>query len=204
MSLRRTDGALPRVHRRRSTLAALFLAAFAGILVSGISLGSALTPTAIVNTDRTYDCDLNYPNTFFTPTLYAGDTLTVTVAGTACDSMTFTVTDLFAGDAPTLTRNGSPVAVNTPTPVATNDVFVLTEQLGNGYGDLSFTNTSAFTWVYAWELDASNVPTTSTTATTPTTTPTTTPSTAPTTTPNGAAPVGETAAGDPLAPAFTG
>ena len=194
---------MPRVPRRRSTLAVLAGTAIAGILVSGVSLSSALAPTAIVNTDRTYDCDLNYGNQFFTK-LYAGDTLTVTVAGTACDSMTFTVTDLFAGDAPTLTRNGIPVAVNTPTPVATNDVFVLTEQLGNGFGDLSFTNNSASTWVYAWELDASNVPTTSTTATTPTTTPTTTPSTAPTTTPNGAAPVGETAAGDPLAPAFTG
>jgi hypothetical protein len=203
MSLRKIEGALPRVPRRRSTLAVLAGTAIAGILVSGVSLSSALAPTAIVNTDRTYDCDLNYGNQFFTK-LYAGDTLTVTVAGTACDSMTFTVTDLFAGDAPTLTRNGIPVAVNTPTPVATNDVFVLTEQLGNGFGDLSFTNNSASTWVYAWELDASNVPTTSTTATTPTTTPTTTPSTAPTTTPNGAAPVGETAAGDPLAPAFTG
>jgi hypothetical protein len=176
-------------------------------LGSSVSLTSALAPTAIVNTDRTYDCDLNYPNTFYIPTLYAGDSLTVTVAGTACDSMTFTVTNLFAGNAPTLTKNGNPVAVNTPTPVATNDVFVLTEQLGNGYGRLSFTNTSAFTWVYAWELDPSNVPTSSTTATTPTTTPATTPTnptTAPTTTPNGGAPVGDTAAGDPLAPAFTG
>jgi hypothetical protein len=203
MSLRKIEGALPRVPRRRSTLAVLAGTAIAGILVSGVSLSSALAPTAIVNTDRTYDCDLNYGNQFFTK-LYAGDTLTVTVAGTACDSMTFTVTDLFAGDAPTLTRNGIPVAVNTPTPVATNDVFVLTEQLGNGFGDLSFTNNSASTWVYAWELDASNVPTTSTTATTPTTTPTTTPSTAPTTTPNGSAQVGDIAAGDPVAPAFTG
>lgn len=202
MSLRRTEGALPRVHRRRSTLAVLAGAAIAGILVSGVSLSSALAPTAIVNTDRTYDCDLNYGNQFFTK-LYAGDSLTITVAGTACDSMTFTVTNLFAGDAPTLTKNGIPVAVNTPTPVATNDVFVLTDQLGNGFGDLSFTNNSASTWVYAWELDASNVPTTSTTATTPTTTPTN-PTTAPTTTPNGGAPVGDTAAGDPLAPAFTG
>jgi len=167
---------------------------------SSVSLSSALAPTAVVNTDRTYDCDLNYANTFVTPTLYAGDSLTVTVAGTACDSMTFTVTNLFAGNAPTLTKNGSPIAVNTPTPVATNDVFVLTDQLGNGYGNLSFTNTSTFTWLYAWELDASNVPTSSTTATTPTTTPTT----APTTTPNGGAPVGDTAAGDPVAPAFTG
>ncbi|CAM8651731.1 hypothetical protein MCEKE4_01614 [Acidimicrobiia bacterium] len=200
MSLRRTEGAFPRVHPRRSTLAALVVAAFAGILVSGISLSSALTPTAIVNNDRTYDCDLNYPNTFYIPTLYAGDSLTVTVAGNACDSMTFTVTNLFAGNAPTLTKNGNPVAVNTPTPVATNDVFVLTEQLGNGYGGLSFTNTSAFTWVYAWQGDPSNVPTSSTTATTPTTNPTT----APTTTPNGGAPVGDTVAGDPLAPAFTG
>ncbi len=193
---------MPRVHRRRSTLAVLAGAAIAGILVSGVSLSSALAPTAIVNTDRTYDCDLNYGNQFFTK-LYAGDSLTITVAGTACDSMTFTVTNLFAGDAPTLTKNGIPVAVNTPTPVATNDVFVLTDQLGNGFGDLSFTNNSASTWVYAWELDASNVPTTSTTATTPTTTPTN-PTTAPTTTPNGGAPVGDTAAGDPLAPAFTG
>ena len=176
------------MHPRRSTLAALVVAAFAGILVSGISLSSALTPTAIVNNDRTYDCDLNYPNTFYIPTLYAGD------------SMTFTVTNLFAGNAPTLTKNGNPVAVNTPTPVATNDVFVLTEQLGNGYGGLSFTNTSAFTWVYAWQGDPSNVPTSSTTATTPTTTPTT----APTTAPNGGAPVGDTVTGDPVAPAFTG
>ena len=202
MSSRRTKGALPRVHRRRSTLAVLAGAAIAGILVSGVSLSSALTPTAIVNTDRTYDCDLNYYNQFFTK-LYAGDSLTITVAGTACDSMTFTVTNLFAGDAPTLTKNGIPVAVNTPTPVATNDVFVLTEQLGNGFGDLSFTNNSASTWVYAWELDASNVPTTSTTATTPTTTPTN-PTTAPTTAPNGGAPVDDTATGDPVAPAFTG
>lgn len=193
---------MPRVHRRRSTLAVLAGAAIAGILVSGVSLSSALTPTAIVNTDRTYDCDLNYYNQFFTK-LYAGDSLTITVAGTACDSMTFTVTNLFAGDAPTLTKNGIPVAVNTPTPVATNDVFVLTEQLGNGFGDLSFTNNSASTWVYAWELDASNVPTTSTTATTPTTTPTN-PTTAPTTAPNGGAPVDDTATGDPVAPAFTG
>ncbi len=193
---------MPRVHRRRSTLAVLAGAAIAGILVSGVSLSSALAPTAIVNTDRTYDCDLNYGNQFFTK-LYAGDSLTITVAGTACDSMTFTVTNLFAGDAPTLTKNGIPVAVNTPTPVATNDVFVLTDQLGNGFGRLSFTNNSASTWVYAWELDASNVPTTSTTATTPTTTPTN-PTTAPTTAPNGGAPVGDTAAGDPLAPAFTG
>jgi hypothetical protein len=202
MSSRRTKGALPRVHRRRSTLAVLAGAAIAGILVSGVSLSSALTPTAIVNTDRTYDCDLNYYNQFFTK-LYAGDSLTITVAGTACDSMTFTVTNLFAGDAPTLTKNGIPVAVNTPTPVATNDVFVLTDQLGNGFGDLSFTNNSASTWVYAWELDASNVPTTSTTATTPTTTPTN-PTTAPTTAPNGGAPVDDTATGDPVAPAFTG
>ena len=193
---------MPRVHRRRSTLAVLAGAAIAGILVSGVSLSSALTPNAIVNTDRTYDCDLNYYNQFFTK-LYAGDSLTITVAGTACDSMTFTVTNLFAGDAPTLTKNGIPVAVNTPTPVATNDVFVLTEQLGNGFGDLSFTNNSASTWVYAWELDASNVPTTSTTATTPTTTPTN-PTTAPTTAPNGGAPVDDTATGDPVAPAFTG
>lgn len=193
---------MPRVHRRRSTLAVLAGAAIAGILVSGVSLSSALTPTAIVNTDRTYDCDLNYYNQFFTK-LYAGDSLTITVAGTACDSMTFTVTNLFAGDAPTLTKNGIPVAVNTPTPVATNDVFVLTDQLGNGFGDLSFTNNSASTWVYAWELDASNVPTTSTTATTPTTTPTN-PTTAPTTAPNGGAPVDDTATGDPVAPAFTG
>ena len=202
MSSRRTKGALPRVHRRRSTLAVLAGAAIAGILVSGVSLSSALTPTAIVNTDRTYDCDLNYYNQFFTK-LYAGDSLTITVAGTACDSMTFTVTNLFAGDAPTLTKNGIPVAVSTPTPVATNDVFVLTDQLGNGFGDLSFTNNSASTWVYAWELDASNVPTTSTTATTPTTTPTN-PTTAPTTAPNGGAPVDDTATGDPVAPAFTG
>ena len=200
MSLRRTDGALPRAHRRRSALAGLVIAAIAGIVGSSVSLSSALAPTAVVNTDRTYDCDLNYPNTFYIPTLYAGDSLTVTVAGNACDSMTFTVTNLFAGNAPTLTKNGNPVAVNTPTPVATNDVFVLTEQLGNGYGGLSFTNTSAFTWVYAWQGDPSNVPTSSTTATTPTTTPTT----APTTAPNGGAPVGDTAAGDPVAPAFTG
>lgn len=198
---------MPRVHRRRSTLAGLVVAAIAGILGSSVSLSSALAPTAIVNTDRTYDCDLNYPNTFYIPTLYAGDSLTVTVAGTACDSMTFTVTNLFAGNAPTLTKNGNPVAVNTPTPVATNDVFVLTEQLGNGYGSLSFTNTSAFTWVYGWQGDPSNVPTSSTTATTPTTTPATTPTnptTAPTTAPNGGAPVGDTATGDPVAPAFTG
>ena len=189
---------MPRVPRRRSTLAVLAGTAIAGILASSVSLSSALAPTAIVNTDRTYDCDLNYGNQFFTK-LYAGDTLTVTVAGTACDSMTFTVTGLFAGDAPTLTRNGNPVAVNTPTPVATNDVFVLTEQLGDGFGDLSFTNNSASTWVYAWELDASNVPTTSTTATTPTN-----PTTAPTTAPNGGAPVDDIATGDPVAPAFTG
>jgi hypothetical protein len=198
MPLRKIEGALPRVPRRRSTLAVLAGTAIAGILASSVSLSSALAPTAIVNTDRTYDCDLNYGNQFFTK-LYAGDTLTVTVAGTACDSMTFTVTGLFAGDAPTLTRNGNPVAVNTPTPVATNDVFVLTEQLGDGFGDLSFTNNSASTWVYAWELDASNVPTTSTTATTPTN-----PTTAPTTAPNGGAPVDDIATGDPVAPAFTG
>jgi len=198
MSLRKIEGALPRVPRRRSTLAVLAGAAIAGILVSGVSLSSALAPTAIVNTDRTYDCDLNYGNVFFTK-LYAGDTLTVTVAGTACDSMTFTVTDLFAGDAPTLTRNGIPVAVNTPTPVATNDVFVLTEQLGNGFGDLSFTNNSASTVVYAWELDASNVPTSSTTTTT-------TPAPSTTVNPGGGS-SSDDASGvtsDLIAPAFTG
>jgi hypothetical protein len=198
MSLRKIEGALPRVPRRRSTLAVLAGAAIAGILVSGVSLRSALAPTAIVNTDRTYDCDLNYGNVFFTK-LYAGDTLTVTVAGTACDSMTFTVTDLFAGDAPTLTRNGIPVAVNTPTPVATNDVFVLTEQLGNGFGDLSFTNNSASTVVYAWELDASNVPTTSTTTTT-------TPAPSTTVNPGGGSSSGDASGvtSDLIAPAFTG
>ncbi len=189
---------MPRVPRRRSTLAVLAGTAIAGILVSGVSLSSALAPTAIVNTDRTYDCDLNYGNQFFTK-LYAGDTLTVTVAGTACDSMTFTVTDLFAGDTPTLTRNGIPVAVNTPTPVATNDVFVLTEQLGNGFGDLSFTNNSASTWVYAWELDASNVPTTSTTTTTA-------PAPSTTVNPGGGSSSGDASGvtSDLIAPAFTG
>jgi hypothetical protein len=199
MSLRKIEGALPRVPRRRSTLAVLAGTAIAGILVSGVSLSSALAPTAIVNTDRTYDCDLNYGNQFFTK-LYAGDTLTVTVAGTACDSMTFTIGTMFDGTAPTVTKNGNPIAASVSTPVASGDVFVLTEQLGNGYGDVSFTNASSFTWSYPWEGDASNVPTSSTTATTPTTTP----STAPTTTPNGSAQVGDIAAGDPVAPAFTG
>ena len=199
MSLRRTDGALPRVHPRRSTLAALVVAAIAGILGSSVSLSSALAPTAVVNTDRTYDCDLNYANSFFTK-LYASDTVTLTVSGTNCGTMTFTITTMFDGTAPTLTKNGNPIAASVSTPVASGDVFVLTEQLGNGYGDVSFTNASSFTWSYGWEGDASNVPTSSTTATTPTTTP----STAPTTTPNGGAPVGDTAAGDPVAPAFTG
>jgi hypothetical protein len=199
MSLRKIEGALPRVPRRRSSLAALAGAAIAGILASSVSLSAALTPTAIVNTDRYYDCDLNYANSFFKK-LYAGDTVTITVSGTNCGTMTFTITTMFAGTAPTLTKNGNPIAANVSTPVASGDVFVLTEQLGNGYGDVSFTNASSFTWDYPWEGDASNVPTSSTTATTPTTTP----STASTTTPNGNEQVGDIAAGDPVAPAFTG
>lgn len=199
MSLRRTDGALPRAHRRRSALAGLVIAAIAGIVGSSVSLSSALAPTAVVNTDRYYDCDLNYANSFFKK-LYAGDTVTFTVSGTNCGTMTFTITTMFAGTAPTLTKNGNPIAATVSTPVASGDVFVLTEQLGNGYGKVSFTNASSFTWDYPWEGDASNVPTSSTTATTPTTTPTP----APTTTPNGGAPFGDTAAGDPVAPAFTG
>ena len=199
MSLRKIEGALPRVPRRRSSLAALAGAAIAGILASSVSLSSALAPTAIVNTDRYYDCDLNYANSFFKK-LYAGDTVTITVSGTNCGTMTFTITTMFDGTAPTVTKNGNPIAASVSTPVASGDVFVLTEQLGNGYGDVSFTNASSFTWSYPWEGDASNVPTSSTTATTPTTTP----STAPTTTPNGGAPVGDTATGDPVAPAFTG
>lgn len=190
---------MPRVQRRRSALVALAVAAIAGILGSSVSLSSALAPTAIVNTDRNYDCDLNYTNSFFTK-LYAGDTVTFTVSGSNCGTMTFTITTMFDGTAPTLTKNGNPIAANVSTPVASGDVLVLTEQLGNGYGDVSFTNASSFTWSYAWEGDASNVPTSSTTATTPTTTP----STAPTTAPNSGAQVGDTVAGEPVAPAFTG
>lgn len=199
MTLRRTAGALHRVPHRRSSLAVLAGAAIAGILGSSVTLSSALAPTAIVNTDRYYDCDLNYDNSFFTK-LYAGDTVTFTVSGTNCGTMTFTITTMFDGTAPTLTKNGNPIAASVSTPVASGDVFVLTEKLGNGYGDVSFTNASSFTWSYPWEGDASNVPTSSTTATTPTTTP----STAPTTTPNGNEQVGDIAAGDPVAPAFTG
>ncbi len=190
---------MPRVQRRRSALVALAVAAIAGILGSSVSLSSALAPTAIVNTDRNYDCDLNYTNSFFTK-LYAGDTVTFTVSGSNCGTMTFTITTMFDGTAPTLTKNGNPIAANVSTPVASGDVLVLTEQLGNGYGDVSFTNASSFTWSYTWEGDASNVPTSSTTATTPTTTP----STAPTTAPNSGAQVGDTVAGEPVAPAFTG
>lgn len=190
---------MPRVPRRRSSLAVLAGAAIAGILASSVSLSSALAPTTIVNTDRYYDCDLNYANSFFKK-IYAGDTVTFNVSGTNCGTMTFTITTMFDGTAPTLTKNGNPIAASVSTPVASGDVFVLTEQLGNGYGDVSFTNASSFTWSYPWEGDASNVPTSSTTATTPTTTP----STAPTTTPNGNEQVGDIAAGDPVAPAFTG
>jgi len=199
MSLRKIEGALPRVPRRRSSLAVLAGAAIAGVLGSSVTLSSALAPTAIVNTDRYYDCDLNYANSFFKK-IYAGDTVTFNVSGTNCGTMTFTITTMFDGTVPTLTKNGNPIAASVSTPVASGDVFVLTEQLGNGYGDVSFTNASSFTWSYPWEGDASNVPTSSTTATTPTTTP----STAPTTTPNGSAQVVDIAAGDPVAPAFPG
>ena len=48
--------------RRRSALEALAVAAIAGILGPSVSLSSALAPTAIVTTDRNYDCDLNDAN----------------------------------------------------------------------------------------------------------------------------------------------
>lgn len=132
------------MHRRRSALAALAVTAIAGILGSSVSLSSALAPTAVVNTDRYYDCDLNYTNPFFSK-LYASDTITFTVSGTNCGTMTFTITTMFDGTAPTLTKNGNQIVASVSTPVASGDVFVLTEQLGNGYRKVSFTNASSFT-----------------------------------------------------------
>lgn len=172
----------------------------------GGSLSSALSPSSV---DRPYTYDCGGSITRVTPPdLGSGDTQTITVTGTGCDSLYFALGVMFTPGDPVLTKNGTPVPMDSATSVTAGDVFVLTAQsAGSGFGRLDFANAASDMKIFDWTVDSSIVNTSTTTqapgASTTTTAPgvstTQAPGASTTTTPS----AGGTAGGS-VTPAFTG